>query len=638
MKRFFSIFFCLIMLLSIFPLGVFAKESDISYQDLSTTSIEYDFEFVYGKHLNVDDYTKNKDDDKLYFISAMESQDVEKNKELFFYIYNPSMKTIVRNTELDKLSLAFYTSENDNSKNDYIKRDISLIDTYGSSAETSNYTNTLILKYQVNFDFIAANDVSRYYRMADFEILFPNDSNATYFIAGKEFEFFTDKSNYINCSYEDLTTLEMDAFHTFYRVDTEGVDKYTDIQSIYFPVSNELLKLYGSIYSMNLEWYTSYTKDCLVVDDKDIRDEFYNGWVNLKNNDFKYSVLYNQYFPRNDVIYDYYCCGANTEALKDYIYWKGNSDNNEINSLYHYACYKWSDSPILQFFPDTVGPTTDEAGEPIKMVFYADDVTTFEKTSVWGEEILAYIEAHNWNDDLFSPIGRNHYHNETFNVEMTSNKLYTYELCNAWEKFWNNDYYEVLTGEKIVFKHFQQIDLNDLNSKSVVDFSKQYLIDTYDVKCDNGNCNSCFSCRVNSEKYKDCTWFILRYDTTTYRSYDANVINNITGIEKVCNSNVFNTEVIRNFDTISVSFKDADENGVETLTVFPIGRSPSNFVADAWNPKEKPHVKIDGFLDGLLGNLEKILKIILIILSAILILKIVSIFKRNKRKEKKNEK
>ena len=76
----------------------------------------------------------------------------------------------------------------------------------------------------------------------------------------------------------------------------------------------------------------------------------------------------------------------------------------------------------------------------------------------------------------------------------------------------------------------------------------------------------------------------------------------------------------------------------ETLTVFPIGRSPSNFVADVWNPKEKPHVKIDGFLDGLLGNLEKVLKIILIILSAILILKIVSIFKRNKRKEKKNEK
>ena len=634
MKKFLCIFFCLIMLLSMFPLGVFAKESDISYQDLSTTSIEYDFEFVYGNHLKVDDYQKNKDDDKLYFISAMESQNVDKNKELFFYVYNPSMKTIVRNTEFDKLSLAFYTSVNDNTKNDYIKRDISLIDTYGSTAETPNYTNALILKYQVDFDFIAANHVSRFYRMADFEIMFPNDSNATYFIAGKEFEFFTDKSSYINCSYEDLTTLEMDAFHTFYRVDTEGEAKYTDIQSIYFPVSNELLKLYGSIYSMNVEWYTYYTNYALVVDNKDVRDEFYNGWVNTKEYDFKYSVLFDQYFPRNDFLYDYYHLGANTEALKEYIYWKGNSDNSDININYHYVGYKWSDSSKLQFFSDTIGPITDSY-KPIKLVFYAEDVTTPEKVSVYGEEILAYLDKHNWNDDLFISIGRSSYHNETFNVEMTAHKLYSYELCNAWEKFWNNDYYEVLTGEKIVFKHFQQIDLNDLKTMSVDKFSKEYLIDKNDVKCDNGKCNSCFTCRANSEKYKDCTWFILRYDTTAYWSYDSNVIDNTTGVEKICNSNVFSTEVIRNFDTISVSFKDVDENGVETLTVFPIGRSPSNFVADAWNPKEKPHIKIDGFLDGLLGNLEKVLKIILIILSAILVLKIVSIFKRKKRKEKK---
>ena len=624
------------MLLSIFPLSVFASNSntELSYQDLSKTSIEYDFQFVYGRQMSVEDYPKNKTDEKLYFISAMESEDVEGNKELYFYVYNPSMKVIVKNTEFDKLSLAFYTSENDTTQNEYLKRNISLITTYGYTAETPDYTNALILKYRVDIKNNLSEDIDRFYRLADFEIMFPNESNATYFIAGKEFKFFTDKSGFVNCSFEDLTTIEMDAFHTFYRVDTEGVDKYTDIQSIYFPVSNELLKLYGSIYSMNVEWYTYLTQNALVVDDVDIRDAFYSKWVNIPSFNFEYSVLYNQYFPYNDFIYDYYRYSANAEALEDYIYW---DTERLLNPNDYYVGYKWSDSPNLQLIPDTIGAPNDEISSPIKFVFYSDDVTTFLKTSVWGEEILAYIEAHNWNDDLFSPIGRNHYHNETFNVEMTSDKLYTYELCNAWEKFWNNDYYEVLTGEKIVFKHFQQIDLNDLNTKSVDDFSKQYLIDKYDVNCGKVNCNSCFSCRVNSEKYKDCTWFILRYDTTSFRSYDSNVINNDTGIEKVCNSNVFNTEVIRNFDTISVSFKDVDENGVETITVFPIGRSPTNFVADAWNPKEKPHIKIDTELADFLNKLEKILKIILFVLFSIIIYKIVkfirSIYKRKKRKE-----
>lgn len=625
MKKFLCIFFCVIMLLSLFPLSIFAKENDITYQDLSTTSIEYDFEFVFGNYLNVKNYLKNKTDEKLYFISAMESQNLDGNKELFFYIYNPSMKTIVRNTDLDKLSLAFYTSENDNSKNDYIKRDISLIDTYGSSAETPNYTNALILKYQVNFNFSAANNVSRYYSLADFEILFPNDSNASYFIAGKQFEFFTDKSGYINCSFEDLTTLEMDAFHTFYRVDTEGVKKYTDIQSIYFPVSNELLKLYGKIYSMNLEWYTYKTNYAIVVDNKEVRDEFYNGWVNNKEYNFKYSVLYDQYFPYNSCVYDYYHYSVNVEPILKYYQdgpWYG---------------FKWSDSSSLQLFPDTIAPIKENSTIPIKLVFYAEDVTTFEKVSIWGEEILNYIEKHNWNYSLFSPIGRGSYHNETFTVNDKTHKLNTYTLCSSLQKLVNGDYYEVETGEKVKFEHFQTIDLKELNSMSIEDFSKKYLIDKNDVKCDNGDCNSCFSCRVNNDKYKDCTWFLLRYDTTRYESCDSNVIDNTTGIEKVCNSNMFRTEVIRNLDTISVSFKDVDENGVETLTVFPIGRSPSNFVADAWNPKEKPHIKIDGILDDTLENLEKLLKIILIVLSVVLVFKIVNLFKPKKRKEKENE-
>ncbi len=631
------------MLLSIFPLSVLAKTDDLelSYQDLTKTSIEYDFKYIYGEHFNILSYPYNKFDEQFYFISAMESEDSEGKKELFFYVYNPSRKNIVIETEFDKLSLATYTSEDDSALNNYNKRDITLIDTYGATAQTKNTTNATLLKYRLDYKFEAAEAVDRYYRLADVEILVLGDENATHFIAGKEYKFFTDKSGYINCSYEDLTTLEMDAFHTFYRVDTDGVAKYTDIQSVYFPVPNKMLEMYGSIYGMNVEWYTYFTNNALVVDDKDVEDAFYKKWVNMQSSNFQYSVLYDQYFPDNAFLYDYYRNGANTEALKDYIYWDVNSINI-VGGKDTVVGYKWSDSPVLQFYPDTAGPITDEFSLPIKLVFYAEDVTTFEETSVYGEEILAYLEKHNWNNDLFSPIGRGSYHNEEFTVEMKDKNLKIYTLCNKWQKLWNGDYYEVETGEAVTFSHFQQIDLSHLNTMTKEEFSKYYLIDKYDVECDKNDCGACFSCITSQEKYNDCTWFILRYDKTNYWSYDSNVIDNTTGTEKVCNSYIFRIEAIRNFDTISVSFRDVDENGIETITVFPIGRSPSNFVADAWNPKEKPQFKIDDDLAEFFKMIEKLLKIILIVLVVLVVFKIISFFKPLlnifKRKENKNEK
>lgn len=629
-KRFLAIFFCLIMLLSIFPLSVFATSdsTELTYQNLTQTTIEYDFQYIYGKQLSIENYPYNADDTQFYFISAMESEDSEGKKELYFYVYNPSRKNIVIETDFDKLSLATYTSEDNSTMNDYNKQDVTLVATYGATAQTSTVTNATILKYRLDYKIEAAETVDRYYRLADIEILVLNDENATYFIAGKQFKFFTDKSGYINCSYEDLTTLEMDAFHTFYRVDTDGVARYTDIQSVYFPVPNKILEMYGNIYNMNVEWYTYLTNYALVVDDKDIEDAFYKKWVNTtQTGDFQYSVLFNQHFPDNAFIYDYYSMGANTEALQDYIYW---DTETLMNNSDFYVGYKWSDSGALQLIPDTIGPSSDIHNFPIKLVFYTEDVTTFEKTSLYGEEILAYIEKHNWASDLFMLSKEGTYHNEEFTVEMENEELKTYTLCNKWQKWWNGDYYEIETGEAVEFSFFQQIDLSHLKTMTIEEFSKHYLIDKYDIECDKNDCGACFSCITSQEKYDDCTWFILRYDETIYNSYDSNVIDNTTGTEKVCNSYVFNIEPIRNFDTISVSFKDVNENGIETITVFPIGRSPTNFIADAWNPKEKPQVKIDDVFakyKDLFEKIEMLLKIVLLVLVVFVVIKIVGFFK-----------
>ena len=192
--------------------------------------------------------------------------------------------------------------------------------------------------------------------------------------------------------------------------------------------------------------------------------------------------------------------------------------------------------------------------------------------------------------------------------------------------------------------------MNDLKTLTVEEISKKYLIDIKDVKCEIGSCGSCFSCRTSNDKYSDCTWFLLRYDTTRYKSYDALIMDNETGSTEVCNANLFETDVIRNFDTISVTLKDADDYGKDVFSTFPILRSPTNFVADAWNPSEKPELDIGLKDTDFWDILERILKIAAIVILVLVVFKIWDIvkplvkgafgivsapFKKLKRKDKK---
>ncbi|MBQ8146023.1 MAG: hypothetical protein IJ039_04510 [Clostridia bacterium] len=645
-KKILCVVFAMLVLLSVFPLSVFAtstnaESSDFGYMDLSQTEIEYDFKYIFAGKYNIEDYGANVKDESLHFLSAMESQGADGKTELYIYIYNPSRKQIVKDTEWDKLSLARYTSPSDDKRNEYSKQDITLVKTHGATSDTDTVTNAVLLKYKLDSTQAIYGSVDRYYRLADIELQISGEANATSFIAGKQYKFFNDSKGYINCTVQDLTTLEMDAFHTFYRVNTDGVDRYTDIQSVYFAVPNKWLEMYGNLYSMNVEWYRYSTNNALVVSNSSVYNLFKSYYLNNKTSNFSYSVLYKQYFPFNDFVYDYYTYGYNLENLSDWVYWDTDHLLNIKGEETGKVGYQWSDAGWAQLIPDTVAPKASKYDLPLSMVFYSNNIEGYETKALEGKEILAYIESENWDSSLFD--GSREYVKKEFTVEM-NDSLGVYEMCTGWEKFWHGNVYEKSTGEMVTFERFQQVDLNDLEKMSIEEFSQYYKIDEYDVECTEGDCGECFSCQTKKDLYKDCTWFFLRYDTTNYQSYDSNVINNGSGNEKVCNSFMFNTDVVRNFDTIDIGFKNVDENGVETITVFPIGRSPTNFVADAWTPSEKPVIDLGDILDPwaeFFEKLEKILTIILCVALFIIVVRIISFFaplfkvfkKKNKAKK-----
>ena len=650
-KKILCVVFAMLVLLSVFPLSVFAtstnaESSDFGYMDLTQTEIEYDFKYIFAGKYNIEDYGANVTDENLHFLSAMESQNADGKTELYIYIYNPSRKQIVKDTELDKLSLSRYANPGDKERNEYSKQDITLVKTHGATSDTDTVTNAVLLKYKLDSTQAIYGSVDRYYRLADIELEISGVANAVSFIAGKQYKFFNDSKGYINCTIDDLTTLEMDAFHTFYRVNTEGVDRYTDIQSIYFPVPNTWLEKYGSLYSMNVEWYKYKTNNALVVNNANVYDHFQNYYLKNKLTNFNYSVLYKQYFPYNDFIYDYYSYGYNLENLSDWIYWDTDHWLNINGEETGAVGYKWNNSNIdwLQPHPDTVAPKVSNYNRRLSMVFFSNKVEGYETNALEGEEILKYIEKMNWDSSLFN--GKSTYKFKEFTVEM-DDSLGVYETCTGWEKFWHGNVYEKDTGEMVTFQRFQSVDLDDLEKMSVDEFSQYYKIDKYDVECSEGECGECFSCQIKKDEYKDCSWFFLRYDTTNYQSYDSNVINNGSGTEQVCNSFVFNTEVIRNFDTIDIGFKSVDD--YETITVFPIGRAPTNFVADAWTPSEKPVIDLGDIVDPwaeFFEKLEKALVIILCIALFIIVVRIIFFFaplfkvfkKKNKVKKSNNGK
>lgn len=644
-KKIFSIVFAILMLLSAFPLSVFASEqttsdvSDFGYMDLSKTTIEYDFKYIFAGAYNVNNYLENKKASNFSFVTAMESRNANDEIELYFYVHNPLRRQVVIDTDVDSMSIAYYSTANSSLQNDYTKYGITLVNTYGATLENPQTTNALLLKYKLNFDGSTINKaLDRYYRLADIELLYSGEFNPKNFVAGQEFKFFNDSKGYVDCTVQSLTTLEMEAYHTFYRVNTEGFNTYSDIQSVYFAVPNKMLKMYGELYSMKLTWEKFFLKPVLVVDNKDVVAGITNNTDNYVYNDTSFSVLYDQYFPYNDCVYDYYQRGFNVSKLSPYIYW---DENHFMNGNENIAGYRWSDTSKLQIHPDTIAFKTD-SGNPIKMCIYTDSISGYETKAVAGKTIIDILEKSYWSDYFINSMTRTSV--RTFYVRSKDFSLNTYKTCGFWEKLWNGDVYEVETGEKVDVSRFQTVDLNDLKALTKEEFSKRYLIDVSDVKCDIGGCGACFACNVQKAEYKDCTWFFLRYATTDYKSYNASVINNETGIADVCNAFVFEMEGIKAFDTISIGFSTTDENGNKTISVFPIGRSPTNFASDAWTPSKVPKVDLS-ILDGMRDwyeTIEKILIIILCVLAFIIVVKLITFFKRmfdkkSRKKDKKDE-
>lgn len=140
-----------------------------------------------------------------------------------------------------------------------------------------------------------------------------------------------------------------------------------------------------------------------------------------------------------------------------------------------------------------------------------------------------------------------------------------------------------------------------------------------------------FKQNISSSDYSNCTWFLLRYDTTDYKTENAIAVNSSTG-EIVGNSFLSRFDYVHNFDFIKIAFGEADKP--ETYHVYPVGNSPTSAAVDTFVP-EKPSIGLDDLLPEdpyakFFEFLEKLLAVALVLVGMGIALKIVGIFKQKK--------
>lgn len=608
LSLFFAFIFCFALLVPSFAASS-STGSDLTmqYEDLSKTTIEYDFEMVLAGQYKTSDYLYNPEDKDLHYITAVEtfryfnqSGDYSYGSSiLYIYVYNPSRQKIVKNSPYNTINYAFNHTNIDNFK----KVNLTLHQTYSAASEDAETTDALILKYSVDSN-NGAMDGKRVHRLGDFEILFSGQSLPNSYLAGKKLTFNGTNYNFTTCEIEDVITSEV--FHTYYRVKSVGnIGNYNDIRSVYFPVPNEYLEKYGVMDYVKANWNIYSSGNMIITDSQEVADNL-DDYLGDRDFTGDYSLLYEKLYPPKLETYEAVYLNVynfDKEKFKSYINgWDYAvevlfplTNYSQILTQVAYNCrpYKFAGDKALA---NILGVYESTSNNPISMVYKVDgskvNLSNPGSVAVPAEDLVKYFET---NKHLFKLEEENknvmfHIYTDTSSVDsgyVSSNFKTWRNHLSSWCEF----------DEKFEYSNFVQIDKDEISKMNDADVSKNYLINTNDVPE--------FRKNLNLEQYSNCTWFMLRYDITPYYTSEAECINHTTG-SIVGDSIVARSSVVENFDIIETAF---NKDGV--LSIFAMGVKPTNAATDITTP-EPPPTKKPGGDNEIWETIKRILIIILI--------------------------
>ena len=541
-----------------------------------------------------------------------EAYGISSNYSQYFYLYNPSRLKIVKDSAYNIIQFGSNVTGGIKTDPRYKQHKLKLVDTYGATDESGDFTDALILKYTlVNYDnFIYdENFKTRFYDVSGIELLLEGEATSKEYGVAKVFEFYDSPLGLPVCTVQSTNVIRLDELaFSYYRVESEIKNHYKDIQSVSFSIPNDFINKYGELTQLHAVWEECLTQPVLIVNNADVLDEFEKVLNKEVPSDFKYSFGYETIFDDFDLRFSIY---------QNYFYTFNYQFNSNINlsdkDIYPIALGEYDKVSIENPYNNLI--------DKLYFVEYSKDVFDPNVVCVTSEKMMQNLDNYLWADEVFTEIDDTNFdlqNPKLFDVTYL-NELGTYRAPTLWESIFKAGGNSLIKddGNPIIYSSIETINKSYLTDKDNDDlFAERYKVykdDVDDIKA------------VSSD---NSTTYIVRYAVTDYIVNQAFIYEE--GSDKpVCDAIVGQAEAIRNFDFIDMYFtKD------EVVTCFAVGMDKQNFISDYTGVDVK--YTPDRWAE-LLAFLEKCFAIAIVFTILSIALKLFTLFKRTKVKVVINE-
>ena len=585
-------------ILCIYPMSVVSAASGATFDD---TALLDDLKgmTIDGKEFDVKNYPIDPygSVELLTFAELCYSQYDNKRGDYGLYVYlnNPSLKQIDTNHVLNKVTIASAFNEKDVPSR-YQKFDLR----FCSSAENNQFLkykvvdkeNTLLTVVE---NYAKSHAGKRCYYVGSVELLTKGEFNATDYNVGRQFIYegfakgYGDSDNFpLFMTSLGMETIQTDVHYAFYRPDgetAEGNHTQHQLNSVYFSVPTSLIKKYGLLSAVHMEWYEYLTKEIFVLGNEAVYSKlakYICRAISSYDSDVFYGLITNAYLISsptggNPLL------GVHTDSgYYNYLDYNGNAVRDSISTLYYLFSslgqsakeFSISSEDLLNYIRNFQG-----SGEMINGKYYKD---LFENYVGEGRQ-LGYNEISVKAEDKLS--------------------LTSYKLTQTWfQKLFGIKDYDLTVFDNI--SGIVSVSASDVVGTKESVCSKLYI--------DESNYSEFMSFYNDSKlSLEERTVFLLRYAVTDYTSVPTVISSSVKEFDHTyghlvdANAYMARQTVFLDLDLIDVTFQD--EEGIET--VIPVVSNPIDAIANITPP-----------INVADNNIIKLIKIILAILLVIVLL------------------
>jgi len=553
----------------------FASEREVSFDE---TNVLDDLRSSEG--FNILDYPYSVVDDKVKIINFVEycysfKANMQDNYGLYVYLYNPTGKNLDTKSKANMIQMA--TAYDSNGKpSDYEKFTLE----FCSKSEESNYKNLFykfkVVDRQINGKYFndRVNSNQRRYDISGVELVTYGSNLATEYGVGGTYLFTgyakgygpdADAESNLTCEVNQLETITLDTYSTYYRTGEYATNHRHDLTSVYFAVPNRFFEEYGKLQRIKAEWY-----------------EYETTPICITSNDTVYNMLY-PYLGK-------YTYESEDNALQLYTGYQ-----QMVGSAGHYDKYNWA-------YNCDYTTAINESCKRISYLFSTNG-SAIANYVLSAERLQAYVESYDKSftdgyinvpgktisHDLFektlsedrtavSYVGDDIHHKLVdFDADNTFDMLNYDETHSGWFKFFAglfglgpNDVdqsYKGISPIKIVTA--EDMAKDNLSSTLLIDGSEEALED--------------FRNFYDESTKADKTVVLFRFAQTDYMNlpvmaYDGYKGKNLSG-QYGKDTYIVQESVFMNFDIIQLTF---NKEGV--YTVIPVVNSPIDIYNDITIP------------------------------------------------------